>query len=417
MEKIIISCLESRVETNRSIYARFLLGPFKDDQAVTIATALRRSLLSKVKSIAITAVHIQGVTHEFSTIVGVRESVLDLALNFQQVVLRTQTNKQKKISHAYKSIIKPWFYRSFNKASTTKKKFLFSSIKGQANLMSRHEQNLNFKMRSKTKQNRILFNQDRDAKPKVLQPLFSSLVKEKVQARVTSKLDQALDQGGAFSHIPPETAQIGYLQVQGPAVVYANDLKLPVGVECVDPTQYIATLSTEGLLVVKFVIDFDSSSTSQKQVSFGNNKEKVIGSVGSDKQNGYENIAPIQLLSKQNLGIIKFQSKSDSKRFRSLPEATPTTNNSNQLQSFVQHSSISHSGLRNTIFLDPIFDSVFQVNYVIEKDDLFNQPRERIVLELWTNGSVHPRQALHKASLSLVSTFSIFRNVFHLDSV
>lgn len=96
MEKIIISCLESRVETNRSIYARFLLGPFKDDQAVTIATALRRSLLSKVKSIAITAIHIQGVTHEFSTIMGVRESVLDLALNFQQVVLRTQTNKKKK---------------------------------------------------------------------------------------------------------------------------------------------------------------------------------------------------------------------------------------------------------------------------------------------------------------------------------
>lgn len=389
-----LTCLESRVEANRSIYARFLLGPFKDDQAVTIATALRRSLLSKVKSIAITAIHIQGVTHEFSTIMGVRESVLDLALNFQQVVLRTQTKKQKKIFNAYKGITRPRY------------------VKSQANLSSYEQKDLKIK---KPLQNRVLFNQARN------------LVKDKVQARATLGLDQSLHSDRAFPHITPETAQIGYLQVQGPAVVYANDLKLPVGVECVDPTQYIATLSTEGLLVVKFIIDVDRSHSSvreantQKQVPFNNNKEKLIEN-SFDKQNGYQNIAPIHL-PEQNLDIIK-QSKPDLKNLRPTPESAPIPNDnteglgySHKLKSFVQRSSISHSGLRNTIFLDPIFDSVFQVNYVIEKDDLFNQPRERIVLELWTNGSVHPRQALHKASLSLISTFSLFRNVFHLDSV
>ena len=401
MEKIIISCLESRVETNRSIYARFLLGPFKDDQAVTIATALRRSLLSKVKSIAITAIHIQGVTHEFSTIVGVRESVLDLALNFQQVVLRTQTKKQKKIFNAYKSITRPRF------------------VKGKANFVSLYEQNLNLKMKTKLEQNRV-------------------------QTRSTLGLEQPLNSDKAFPHITSETAQIGYLQVQGPAIIYANDLKLPVGVECVDPTQYIATLSTEGLLVVKFIIDVDLNKTtfcytsaSQKKAPFDNNNEKLIGSFSPDKQNGYQNTAPIQLLPKQNSGITKFLTFSQSeqaklrypesnlKNIRSILETTPVVNDnieaplrySHKLQSFVQRSSLLHSGLRNTIFLDPSFDSVFQVNYVIEKDDLFNQPRERIVLELWTNGSVHPRQALHKASLSLISTFSIFRNVFYLDSV
>ena len=130
-----LTCLESRVEANRSIYARFLLGPFKDDQAVTIATALRRSLLSKVKSIAITAIHIQGVTHEFSTIMGVRESVLDLALNFQQVVLRTQTKKQKKIFNAYKGITRPRY------------------VKSQANLSSYEQKDLKIK---KPLQNRVL---------------------------------------------------------------------------------------------------------------------------------------------------------------------------------------------------------------------------------------------------------------------
>lgn len=373
MEKIIISCLESRVETNRSIYARFLLGPFKDDQAVTIATALRRSLLSKVKSIAITAIHIQGVTHEFSTIVGVRESVLDLALNFQQVVLRTQTKKQKKIFNAYKSITRP--------------------RKGKENFVSLYEQNLNLKMKTKPEQNSVLFNK------------APASVKQKVQARSTLGLEQPLNSDKAFPHITSETAQIGYLQVQGPAIIYANDLKLPVGVECVDPTQYIATLSTEGLLVVKFIIDVDLNKTtfcytsaSQKKAPFDNNNEKLIGSFSPDKQNGYQNTAPIPLLPKQNSGITKFITFSQSeqaklrypesnlKNIRSILETTPVVNDnieaplrySHKLQSFVQRSSLLHSGLRNTIFLDPSFDSVFQVNYVIEKDDLFNQPRNEL---------------------------------------
>ena len=388
MEKIIISCLESRVETSRSIYARFLLGPFKDDQAVTIATALRRSLLSKVKSIAITAIHIQGVTHEFSTIVGVRESVLDLALNFQQVVLRDaqlrcakQTNKQTKMFNAHKSTSK-------------------------AEVIPAREQSFNFKVRNKR-----------------------SLVKGELrpEVRATSakqKLNNKSVSSGNYSdEVTPlsENVQIGYLQVQGPAIIYANDLKLPIGVECVDPTQYIATLSTEGLLVVKFVIG-------EKKASFNNNKEKVIGSLSPNRQNGYHNIAPTHLLPKRRLDLTSFQAQSGSlaNTFRSSPYKNEIfAQNTFRSQNYTPSTQISPPaipfdstiGLRNTIFLDPLFDSVFQVNYIIEKDDLFNQPRERIILELWTNGSVHPRQALHKASLSLISTFSIFRNVFQLDSV
>ena len=329
MEKIIISCLESRVETNRSIYARFLLGPFKDDNAVTIATALRRSLLSKVKSIAITAIHIQGVTHEFSTIVGVRESVLDLALNFQQVVLRAKTDKQGRNS-------------TFN-------------------------QNLVVQKRTFCKANKV---NERTTKNKKQSVENSNLDLEKGSEKV--KADQAFFTSEKVKPLP-ETVQIGYLQMRGPAVIYANDLKLPAGIECVDPTQYIATLSTEGSLVVKFLIGEKKASLSYKNKVFAQPSFDNVDRQGANK-------------SENNFVISKRQSFDD-----------PT------------------ACLRNTIFLDPIFDSVFQANYIIEKDDLFNQPRERIVLELWTNGSIHPRQALHKASLSLISTFSIFRKVFHLN--
>lgn len=51
-----------------------------------------------------------------------------------------------------------------------------------------------------------------------------------------------------------EESQTGYLYVRGPGVVRANDLKLPSNIQCVDPDQYIATLSEDGVLIMKFSI-------------------------------------------------------------------------------------------------------------------------------------------------------------------
>ena len=176
MEDLVLSCLESRVEENRNLYARFLVGPFFKGDALTVATALRRVLLSSAESVAITALYIQGITHEFSTIVGVRESVLELSLNFQSIVLSYDKNFFQKKS----------FFQDF---------------------------------------------------------------------------------------------QIGYLQVQGPKVVYANDLKLPLGVKVVYPTQYIATVSREGILVLKFTIgktDNRLAPNPSSHISDGNSRKQVI---------------------------------------------------------------------------------------------------------------------------------------------
>ena len=87
MQHLIFSCLESRVEDNGTLFGRYLLGPLRIGQATTIATALRRSLLSEVQGIAITAVEISGASHQYSSIKGVRESALDIILNLKQVVL------------------------------------------------------------------------------------------------------------------------------------------------------------------------------------------------------------------------------------------------------------------------------------------------------------------------------------------
>lgn len=87
MEQVFISCIDSRIEKSKSIYANYKIGPFEKNRTVTIANNLRRALLSELDGLAITAVKIQGAMHEYSALVGVRESVLDILLNIKQVVI------------------------------------------------------------------------------------------------------------------------------------------------------------------------------------------------------------------------------------------------------------------------------------------------------------------------------------------
>jgi DNA-directed RNA polymerase subunit alpha len=69
-------------------YGRFTAQPFERGFGVTVGNALRRILLSSVKGAAITAVRIQGVLHEFSTVPGIVEDVTDVLLNLKSIPLK-----------------------------------------------------------------------------------------------------------------------------------------------------------------------------------------------------------------------------------------------------------------------------------------------------------------------------------------
>ncbi len=72
-------------ETLTPTYGRFTAQPFERGFATTVGNALRRCLLSSIEGAAVTAVHIEGVLHEFSSIPGVVEDVTDIILNLKQV--------------------------------------------------------------------------------------------------------------------------------------------------------------------------------------------------------------------------------------------------------------------------------------------------------------------------------------------
>lgn len=89
MAQFQIDCVESKTNKNQSQYSRFVIEPLERGQGTTVGNALRRVLLANLEGAAVTAVRIAGVSHEFATIPGVREDVLEILLNMKEVVFQS----------------------------------------------------------------------------------------------------------------------------------------------------------------------------------------------------------------------------------------------------------------------------------------------------------------------------------------
>nr|YP_006503721.1 RNA polymerase alpha subunit [Erycina pusilla]AEJ72527.1 RNA polymerase alpha subunit [Erycina pusilla] len=82
-------CVESRVDSKRLSYGRFVLSPLLKGQADTIGIAMRRALLGEIEGTCITRATSENVLHEYSMIAGMEESVHDILLNLKEIVLKS----------------------------------------------------------------------------------------------------------------------------------------------------------------------------------------------------------------------------------------------------------------------------------------------------------------------------------------
>ena len=71
--------------------------PLEKGYALTIGNSLRRILLSSIQGAAVTAIQIDGVLHEFTSIKGVREDVTDIVLNVKSLALKLMSKGPKKL--------------------------------------------------------------------------------------------------------------------------------------------------------------------------------------------------------------------------------------------------------------------------------------------------------------------------------
>jgi DNA-directed RNA polymerase subunit alpha len=78
-------------------YAKIIAEPLEKGYGLTLGNSLRRILLSSIRGTAVTAIQIDGVLHEFTSIKGVREDVTDIVLNVKSLALKSDSDASNKL--------------------------------------------------------------------------------------------------------------------------------------------------------------------------------------------------------------------------------------------------------------------------------------------------------------------------------
>ena len=98
MNQFQIDCLESYSSSPTHHFGKFSIGPLDPGQGITLGNSLRRVMLSELKASAITTIRISGIQHEFSSLKGVREDILEILLNLKEIIFEGLTEN---LAHSF----------------------------------------------------------------------------------------------------------------------------------------------------------------------------------------------------------------------------------------------------------------------------------------------------------------------------
>lgn len=412
MKHRLLSCIESRVENNRNFYGRFQLGPFDLGQGITVANSLRRSLLSEVLGLAITAIEIRGAAHEYSHLPGVRESVLDILLNFKQIVLTSDFQIQKP-QIGYLDVEGPGIV----KAKDLKLPISVQCVDPEqhiATLVSNGSLKMKFMIcRGRT----FLFQ-----KPLGLQNRSKS---------VPRSFRQKIKKNLALLKPPlviPENESRG----QSPALdfipsvenlknkTFVNKFAKPLFQDNLDSqkndTENITKFNNENVNNGKDLINVTNSlEVSNLTFEEGMGKSSIFTFVdGGSFLNKIKNSSS----SIPNFSENFFNTFATTKNINDFDLSTKIVESKNQKITNGNNLKDNDTNLNlknfvnqnwNVLPIDSVFMPVNKVNFAVEIDNDFEIPKERVILEVWTNGSIHPRQAIHEATKALIKLILPFQ--------
>ncbi len=88
-----IKNVTTTTSSDGSQYGKFVIEPLERGFGATVGNSLRRVLLSSLEGAAVTSVRIEGITHEFTSIPGVVEDVIDIMLNLKGLVVKCENDE------------------------------------------------------------------------------------------------------------------------------------------------------------------------------------------------------------------------------------------------------------------------------------------------------------------------------------
>jgi len=88
-----IRCVNTTTASDGAVYGKFVIEPLERGYGTTIGNSLRRVLLSSLEGAAVTSVRIEGISHEYTSIPGVVEDVIDIMLNLKGLVVKTENQE------------------------------------------------------------------------------------------------------------------------------------------------------------------------------------------------------------------------------------------------------------------------------------------------------------------------------------
>lgn len=91
-----LTCIETYIDKEKNHYGCFVIEPLEIGQGITLGNAIRRTLLSDLTGFSIIGVRINNLKHEFATIPGLREDVLEIILNLKEIIFKTSSSFQHK---------------------------------------------------------------------------------------------------------------------------------------------------------------------------------------------------------------------------------------------------------------------------------------------------------------------------------
>lgn len=452
MKDFEIRCDASRLEKNNTLYGKFVLGPFLPGQGTTFGNALRRSLLSELSGLAITAFEVIGVMQEFSTLPGLRESVLDLSLNLKQIVLTGVLP----ISTPPIGFLKVRGPAIIYAADIQLPAGVYCAAPKQyiGTLASNGVLNLKFL---------VSVGKGHSTQP---YSLYRSLSKVKLQpwkkeSAFFSNWGATPIVGGSELHKPEgiedtrlknDTTLFDDLNSTGAHTVpkISPDMQS-------SPSSPIGTLNQEhNSLIPKVYQESElerlpkandkltewNERHAHSMQELDRSRSTNLGAINSVASPTHPTtIRELELKRAKRTGVLNAEilnhtSQAESTNYQvggalapkvqdvhlwsELPandgELGENTNGSIKYVN-IQKQTFQRVNPHQVLPIDAVFTPVSQVNFLTQVNDRFETPRENIVLEIWTNGSIHPKRALEEAALSLVQNFdTLLKNIQQASS-